>query len=130
MTLVNDSGNSNGDGGKAKFLESGTGYAVTPHWIYRDLLPELKDKYDGQTARDCVILYGYMHAYVNGQSGGDAYMWAFPTLDQIVSETGIHRNRVKKLSDILEHEGVMVTKKIPWYGHTKKLYKPLYDRGK
>jgi hypothetical protein len=103
-------------------------YAIIPHDIYRSLLPELKAKYDGQTARDCIILYGYMHAYTNGQSEGSAYMWAFPTLDQIVEDTGIHRNRVKGLTDILVHEGIMLTKKIPWYGHTKKMYMPLYER--
>jgi hypothetical protein len=103
-------------------------YAIIPHDIYRKLLPDLKAKYDGQTARDCVVLYGYMHAYTNGQSEGNAYMWAFPTVDQIVEDTGIHRNRIKGLTDILVHEGVMMTKKIPWYGHTKKMYMPLYER--
>lgn len=103
-------------------------YAVIPHDIYRSLLPELKTKYDGQTARDCVLLYGYMHAYVNGQSEGNAYMWAFPSVKQIRDDTGIHGDRIKGLIDILVIEGVMVTKKIPWYGHTKKMYLPLYER--
>lgn len=110
---------------KEALLESG-GYATTPHDIYRKVLPELTAKYDGRTARDCVILYGYMHAHVNGQSGGDAYMWAYPTVDKIVEDTGIKRNRIKGLTDILEAEGLILTKKIPWYGHTKKLYMPLY----
>lgn len=131
MDIVNGVSNDN-DAAEAlrqkdRLLAEGK-YAVIPHDIYRRLLPELKAKYDGQTARDCVVLYGYMHAYTNGQSEGSAYMWAFPTLEQIVEDTGIHRNRVKKLADILAHEGVMKTKKIPWYGHTKKMYLPLYER--
>jgi hypothetical protein len=132
MTLVNDSA---GDDGRKKaqeqkerLLAGDKGYAPIPHWVYRDWLPELKDKYDGQTARDCVILFGYMHAYANGQSGGDAYMWAFPNVVQVAQDTGIHKDRIKKLVDILVNEGVMQTRRIPWYGHTKKMYLPLYER--
>lgn len=113
---------------KAALLNGGSGYAPIPHNIYRDFLPELKAKYDGQTARDCVILYGYMQAYANGQSEGTAYMWAFPNVVQIAQDTGIHKDRIKGLIDILVSEGVMVTRKIPWYGHTKKMYLPLYER--
>ncbi|MEI5905629.1 hypothetical protein WAK64_00935 [Bacillus spongiae] len=55
---------------------------------------QTKAKYDGrQTARDCLALYMYVHAYMNGQS-----------------------------------EGVMRTKKISWYGQTKKMYILLYER--
>lgn len=107
---------------------NGPGYTPIPHYIYRELLPELKAKYDGQKARDCVVLYGYLHAYVNGQSEKDAYMWAFPTVKQIRDDTGIHGDRIKGLIDILVSEGVMVTEKKPWYGHTKKMYLPLYKR--
>lgn len=112
---------------KEQLLTSG-GYAPIPHFIYRELLPELKEKYDGKTARDCVLLYGYMHAFVNGQSEGQAYMWAFPSVVQIADDTGIHKDRIKGLVDILVSEGVMVTKKIPWHGHSKKMYLPLYER--
>ncbi|MDQ0154925.1 hypothetical protein [Robertmurraya andreesenii] len=112
---------------KESVLASG-GYAVVPHDIYRVLLPELKAKYGGQTARDCVVLYGYMHAYTNGQSEGGAYMWAFPSVAQIAEDTGIHKDRIKGLIDILVSEGVMVTRKIPWHGHAKKMYMPLYER--
>lgn len=104
-------------------------YAVIPHDIYRKVLPELSAKYDGRTARDCVILYGYIHAYVNGSSGNDTYLWAYPTVDKIVEDTGIKRNRVNPLITIMESEGLVITRKIPWYGHTKKLYMPLYDVG-
>ncbi|NYV67576.1 hypothetical protein HYI36_20060 [Bacillus sp. Gen3] len=112
---------------KESVLAAG-GYAVVPHDIYRVVLPELTAKYDGRTARDCVLLYGYLQAHVNGESGGEAYMWAFPTVDKIVEDTGIKRNRVKPLTDILESEGLLVTRRIPWYGHTKKMFMPLYHR--
>ncbi|MDR4318690.1 Uncharacterised protein [Niallia circulans] len=104
------------------------GYAPIPHFIYRELLPELKTKYDGKKARDCLTLYMYVHAYVNGQSEQQAYLWAFPSVTQIAEDTGIHKDRIKGLFDILVSEGVMITRKIPWYGHTKKMYMPLYER--
>ena len=108
--------------------ENGVGYTPIPHWIYRELLPGLNDKYDGPTARDCLTLYMYLHAHVNGQSGNATYMWAFPTVAQIIKDTGIHRNRLKKLCDILVAEGVITTKKVPWHGHMKKMYMPLFER--
>jgi hypothetical protein len=128
MSLVNGSKEASEALRQKDHVLSAGSYAIIPHDIYRKLLPDLKAKYDGQTARDCVVLYGYMHAYTNGQSEGSAYMWAFPTVDQIIEDTGIHRNRIKGLTDILVHEGIMMTKKIPWYGHTKKMYMPLYER--
>lgn len=100
-------------------------YATIPHGLYRVALPEMNAKYDGQTARDCVFLYTYFHAYVNGQSENTAYMWAFPTVKQINAETGIHGDRIKGLCDILENEGLLKTRRIPWYGHSKKMYMPL-----
>lgn len=108
---------------------NGVGYAVIPHDIYRKVLPELTAKYDGRTARDCIVLYGYMHAYTNGTTGKEAYLWAYPTVDQIVADTGIKRNRVNPLITLLESEGLVITRKIPWYGHTKKMYMPLYNVG-
>jgi hypothetical protein len=101
-------------------------YTPIPHDIYRELMPALKDKYDGQTARDCLVLYMYVHAYTNGQSEGTAYLWAFPSVKQIRRDTGIHGDRIKGLFDILVAEGVMVVKYIPWYGHSKKMYMPLF----
>lgn len=112
-----------------EYVLNSVAYAVIPHDIYRKVLPELNAKYDGRTARDCVILYGYIHAYVNGTSGNEAYLWAYPTVDKIVEDTGIKRNRVNPLITIMESEGLVITRKIPWYGHSKKLYMPLYDVG-
>lgn len=104
------------------------GYAPIPHTLYQRVLPELVAKYDGQTARDCVFLYTYIHAYVHGTSGKNEYMWAFPTVKKIREDTGIHGDRIKGLFDILESEGLILTRKIPWYGHTKKMYMPLYPK--
>ncbi len=116
---------------KERALAKGNGgYAITPHYIYRELMPELKAKYDARTARDCLSLYMFLQAHVNGEASKEYYMWAFPTNEQIVESTGIHKDRVKKLADILVSEGLMLTKRVPWYGHTKKLYLPLYERRK
>lgn len=116
---------------KEYVLESGNkvGYATIPHDIYRVVLPDLNAKYDGRVARDCIILYGYFHAYTHGTNSNDEYLWAYPTVDQIVEDTGVKRNRIKPLVDVLEAEGLVITRKIPWNGNTKKLYMPLYLRG-
>lgn len=103
-------------------------YTPIPHELYREVLPDLVAKYDGQTARDCLVLYGYMHAYTNGASAGAAYLWAYPTVKQIREHTGIHGDRIKRLVDILASEGLLVTRKIPWYGHSKKMYMPMFRR--
>lgn len=112
---------------KSDLLAAG-GYAIIPHDIYRVILPELNAKYDGRLARDCIVLYGYLHAYTSGETGKAAYLWAYPTVDQIVEDTGIKRNRVKPLADVLEAEGLLLARKIPWNGHTRKLYMPMYRR--
>jgi hypothetical protein len=52
-------------------------------------------------------------------------MWSFPNVEQIVSSTGIHKDRVKKLVDILVSEGLLETTMIYYHGKTKKLYLPL-----
>ncbi|WP_181349405.1 hypothetical protein [Thalassobacillus sp. CUG 92003] len=112
---------------KAEVLREG-GYAVTPHVLYREILPEIKEKYDARTAQACVILYGYLQAYVNGESGGERYMWAFPNQTQIECDTGIKRNRYTRLTEILRAEGLMETKKEYHAGREKLFYLPLYRR--
>jgi hypothetical protein len=106
--------------------ENGVGYAPIPHALYRKTLPELTAKYDGRTARDCIALFGYLHAHVNGEIDKDTYMWAYPTVDAIERDLGIKRSRIKGLCDILKSEGLLITERRKWYGHTKKLYMPLY----
>jgi hypothetical protein len=106
--------------------ENRIGYTPIPHDIYRKTLPEMTAKYDGRTARDCIALYGYFHAHVNGEIDKDTYMWAYPTVDAIERDLGIKRSRIKGLVDILANEGLLTTEKRKWYGHTKKLYMPFF----
>lgn len=102
------------------------GYSPSLHDLFRVQLPELGEKYDKRTARDAIFLLLYLHAYVNGTETNDYYMWAFPTVEQIREETGIHGDRINPLCKILEAEGLLVTKMIPWRGNSKKLYLPLF----
>lgn len=112
---------------KADVLESGRGgYSPSLHSLFRIHLKELGDKYKKNDARDAIFLLLYLHAYVNGTESNDFYMWAFPTVKQIREDTGIHSDRIKPLCRILEVEGLLITKKIPWAGNTKKLYLPLF----
>jgi hypothetical protein len=112
---------------KADVLESGRGgYSPSLHSLFRVHLKELGDKYQKNDARDAIFLLLYLHAYVNGTESNDFYMWAFPTVKQIRGETGIHGDRIKPLCAILEIEGLLITRKIPWKGNSKKLYLPLF----
>lgn len=106
--------------------ENGGGFTPIPHYIYREMLPELVAKYDGMTARDALTLYMYLHAYANGKDTSDVYMWAFPTVKQMREDTGIHGDRIKALIDVLESEGLVHTEWVPWLGANKKMYLPLY----
>ncbi|WP_449601050.1 hypothetical protein [Paenibacillus sp. Marseille-Q9583] len=113
---------------KTKVLERGEGggYTPVPHDLFRTVLPDLHARYSKPDARDALFLLMYLHAYVNGTSANEYYMWAFPTVAQIRIATGIHVDRIKPLCDILEREGLLITKRIPWSGNTKKLYLPLF----
>lgn len=112
---------------KADVLESGRGgYSPSLHSLFRVHLKELNDKYEKNKARDAIFLLLYLHAYVNGTESNDLYMWAFPTVKQIREETGIHGDRINTLCKILEVEGLLVTKMIPWRGNVKKIYLPLF----
>lgn len=109
---------------KESVLASGL-YTPIPHRLYREILPDLQRKYGARDARDAIFLYTYLHAYVNGQSDKDVYMWAFLTVDQIVEGTGIDRNRVKPLCDILENEALLRTEMKRTATGRKKFYMPL-----
>lgn len=112
---------------KETVLERGRGgYSPSLHDLFRVQLRELGEKYDKRTARDAIFLLLYLHAYVNGTEMNDYYMWAFPTVEQIHEGTGIHQDRIRPLCRILEAEGLLITKMIPWRGNSKKLYLPLY----
>lgn len=112
---------------KETVLERGRGgYSPSLHDLFRVQLRELGAKYDKVTARDAIFLLLYLHAYANGTESNDYYMWAFPTVAQIRKDTGIHGDRIKPLCKILETEGLLIKKKIPWRGNSKSVYLPLY----
>lgn len=108
-----------------QFVLSNCGYTPMPHDFMRRGLTELAKKYDGQSARDSLVLFLYLSSYVNGDPTHDFYLWSYPTVEQIVECTGIHRNRVKKLCDILEAEGMVKSVRYPYKGHTKKVFLPI-----
>ncbi|EES73317.1 hypothetical protein POTG_02069 [Paenibacillus sp. oral taxon 786 str. D14] len=112
---------------KETVLERGKGgYSPSLHDLFRVQLPELGAKYEKRAARDAIILLLYLHAYVNGTEANEYYMWAFPTVEQIQEETGIHKDRIKPLCRILETEGLLITKMTKWHGNQKKMYLPLF----
>ncbi|MDR6883569.1 hypothetical protein [Bacillus sp. 3255] len=102
------------------------GYTPALHDLYRVVLPVLVRKYGGRDARDALVLLAYLHAYTNGQSANDYYMWAFPTNEQIKRDTGIHQDRHLSLKRKLVDEQLLIIEKIPWNGNIKDMYLPLY----
>ena len=100
-------------------------YAPIPHELYREKMPEMQAKYDKQDVRDALFIYTFLHAYVNGESEKEVYMWAFLTVKQIAERTGIDRNRVKPLCDILENESLLKTETKRTATGRKKFYMPL-----
>jgi hypothetical protein len=112
---------------KQRALSEGSGgYTPIPHAIYRELLPELVAKYDGTTARDALTIYMYLQAHAHGKEANDFFMWAYPTVEQIRRDTGIHGDRIRPLVSVLESEGLVATEMVPWMGNVKKVYLPLY----
>lgn len=107
-------------------LQKAGGYIMIPNQIPRQLLPELVQKYGGRTARDAFTLFMYLHSYVNGDTSNNLYMWAFPAFEDIVKNTGIHRNRISTLVAILKAEGLIKTSSVPSGGHRKNVYLPLF----
>ena len=107
-------------------LQKEGGYIILPTEIPRRLLPELVKKYGGRTARDAFTLFMYLHSYVNGSADNALYMWAFPAFEDIVKDTGIHRNRISTLVAILKAEGLIKTSSVASGGHRKNVYLPLF----
>ena len=100
-------------------------YTPIPHTLYRERLPAMNERYSKKDVRDALFIYGLLCAYVNGQSDKDVYMWAFLTVDQIADMSGIDRNRIKRLSDILEDESLLYTETKRVANGRKKFYMPL-----
>lgn len=100
------------------------GNGHVPHDLWRRIVPIAKEFGKGNV--DIALLYSYLVANVNGQKDNDRYMAAFKSVERIAAETGLGRNRISKLSDILEAAGLLKTV----YDYTgmkrQKLYYPQY----
>lgn len=101
-----------------------TGYAPIPHDLYRRLVPIAREYEKGNV--DIVPLYTYLLANVNGQRDNDRYMSAFPSVDRISADTGIGRNRVAKLANVLVAVGLLKTAYDYTSNKREKLYYPMY----
>lgn len=108
---------------KAECLDRGF-YAPVPHDLFRRIVPIVRE-YDKANVH-IVTLYTYLLSMVNGQPDNDRYMSAFPSVVRIADETGIGKNRVKRLCDVLEAVGLV--KSVLDYTSNKrdKLYYPQY----
>lgn len=89
---------------KSACLERGH-YAPVPHDLFRRLIPIARE-YDKSNAHIATV-YTYLLSMVNGQTDNDRYMSAFPSVQRIADETGIGRNRIKPLCDVLEAVGLV-----------------------
>jgi hypothetical protein len=89
---------------KSAFLDRGH-YAPVPHDLFRRLIPIARE-YDKSNAHIATV-YTYLLSMVNGQTDNDRYMSAFPSVQRIADETGIGRNRIKPLCDVLEAVGLV-----------------------
>lgn len=100
-------------------------YTPIPHDLYRRRLVDMHVKYDKRDVRDALFIYGLLNAYVNGESDKEYYLWSFLTVNQIADMTGIDRNRIKPLCDLLEAEGLLVTHVMRTPTGRKKFYMPM-----
>lgn len=108
---------------KSAFLDRGH-YAPVPHDLFRRLIPIARE-YDKSNAHIATV-YTYLLSMVNGQPDNDRYMSAFPSVQRIADETGIGRNRVKPLCDVLEAVGLVKSAMDYTSNKRDKLYYPQY----
>lgn len=101
-----------------------TGNAPIPHDLYRRLVPIAREYEKGNV--DIVPLYAYLLSNVNGQRDNDRYMSAFTSVERIAADTGIGRNRIAKLSNVLEAVGMLKTTYDYTTNKRDKLYYPQY----
>ncbi|HFK1514766.1 TPA: helix-turn-helix domain-containing protein [Bacillus cereus] len=101
-----------------------TGNAPIPNDLWRRIIPIARE-YDKANA-SIAQLYSYLLAYVNGKKDNDRYMSAFPSVEKIAEETGIGRNRIAKLSNVLIAVGLIKTAYDYATNKRDKLYFPLY----
>lgn len=98
--------------------------APIPHDLWRRIVPIAREF--NRSNSDIVTLYTYLLASVNGQRDNDRYMSAFKSVQRIADDTGIGRNRIAHLSDVLEACGLLRTYYDYKSNKRDKLYYPLY----
>lgn len=108
---------------KSQVLERGH-YTPVPHDLFRRIIPIARE-YDKSNVH-IATLYTYLLSLVNGQPDNDRYMSAFPSVQRIAEETGIGRNRVKPLADVLEAVGLVKVAYDYTSNKRDKLYYPQY----
>lgn len=108
---------------KSSFLDRGH-YAPVPHDLFRRIVPIARE-YDKSNAHIATI-YTYLLSMVNGQQDNDRYMSAFPSVQRIADDTGIGRNRIKPLCDVLEAVGLVKSAMDYTSNKRDKLYYPQY----
>jgi len=101
-----------------------TGNGQLPHDLWRVVVPTVRMYNKGYV--DVVLLYTYLLANVNGQRDNDRYMSAFPSVPRIAKETGIGRNRIANLSEVLVAVGLLKTTYDYTGNKRNKLYYPQY----
>ncbi|KMM54617.1 hypothetical protein ACH95_19780 [Bacillus glycinifermentans] len=101
-----------------------SGNAPIPHDLWRRLVPIAREYEKGNGAM--AQLYTYLLAHVNGRPDNDRYMSAFPSTDKIAEDTGIGRNRIARLANVLEAVGLLKTAYDYTLSRRNKLYYPQY----
>ncbi|QNM43739.1 hypothetical protein DUT88_12905 [Shouchella clausii] len=100
------------------------GNGQVPHDMWRRLLPIAMEYNRGYGA--AAVIYTYLIANVNGQPDNDRYMSAFVSVDRIARDTGVSRNRVAPLCNVLEAVGLLKTAYDYTGNKREKLYYPQY----
>lgn len=108
---------------KTEALDRGQ-YSPIPHDLFRRLVPIARE-YDKSNVH-IAMLYTYLLSHVNGQPDNDRYMSAFPSVQRIADETGIGKNRIRRLCDVLEAVGLIKSAYDYTSNKRDKLYYPQY----
>jgi hypothetical protein len=104
-------------------------FIIAPGAVVQEILPRIVER--GRAAnrkndRDAVLLYFYLLGFVEYRGGKERHMLAWPSVDRIAKDTGITKNRIKQLTQILEAEGLLETR-VHFNGtRRQKIYMPMY----
>ncbi|MBA4542906.1 hypothetical protein H1164_08325 [Thermoactinomyces daqus] len=102
-------------------------FGMFPLFAYQKKLPAMLKKYKKSDARDAIVLYMFYLSMVCRIPGHELEGCAFPSMDQITKNTGVHRSRIAKLNEILVKEQLIEQFKIPYEGHAKNVYVPMFN---